>query len=272
MENFSQFLLYIPGIVIFLVGSGKVRQYMRIHKKGACVEAAVVRCEHVVRKDKAGREVYNYYDVFVEFVNPENYHKEGRSVKSPVEYVKGQQVLLYLDGSGGDSRLTQAVDESVFNPWVLMVIGALLVVLALEENQGNEVAAMACLAAVLLFVGGSLIANYILLKRKGLQRIDAEIVDVFKRQISRGTKILKADKFTYYPIVRYEIDGRENMRMCNINSGSANSFKTGEHMPLYLDSASGNVMEKHESPGVLIGGIVVFCIGILAALSILSAI
>ncbi|MBO6138156.1 MAG: hypothetical protein J6O71_06040 [Lachnospiraceae bacterium] len=271
MEYFSQLLLYLPGIVIFLVGSGKVRQYMRVHKKGACAEAGVVRCEHVVKKDKADREVYNYYNVFVEFVNPQNHHKVSRSVKSPVEYVKGQRVMLYLDGSE-DSRLTQAVDESLFNPWVLMIIGALLIVLALEENRGNEVPAMLCLSAVLLVVGGSMIVNYALLKRKGLQRLDSKIVDVYKRQISKGTKIIKADKFTYYPIVRYELDGRENMRMCNINSGNANSFKTGDTMPLYLDPATGYVMEKRESPVVLIAGIVIFCIGILAALSILSVV
>ena len=272
MGNFSQLLLYIPGIAIFLAGSGKVRQYMRIRKKGACVQAAVGRCEHVVKKDKEGREIYNYYDVFVEFINPENHHREGRSVKSPVEYVKGQQVMLYLDGAGGDSKLTQAVDEALFNPWVLMVMGALLIVLALEENRGNEVVAMACLAAVLIVVGGSMLVNYFMLKRKGLVKIDSTIVDVYKRQISKGTKIIKADKFTYYPVVRYELEGKENMRMCNINSGSANSFKTGEHMALYLDPSSGNVLEKHENPVILIGGLLILCAGILAGLSILSVI
>lgn len=50
MTEFSKLLLYIPGIVIFLVGSGRVRDWLALHKKGAVTGGTVTECKHVVKK------------------------------------------------------------------------------------------------------------------------------------------------------------------------------------------------------------------------------
>lgn len=272
MTDISQLFMYIPGIIIFLVGSGQVRRWLKLHRADSCIDADVIACKHVVKKDKKDRETYNYYDVTVSYRNPQTKHQERLAVKSPTEYAVGQPVRLFRDKRSEKPVLLEWQEEFLFHPWVMMIGGALLIVLALEENKGNEIAAMICLSLVFLGAGVNLIVNYVSLKRRNLQAVEARITDIYTRQISKETKILKGSKFTYYPIVRYELDGKENIRRCNINSSGANTFKVGETMTLYYDPQSRTVLEKHARIGALAAGIFLVFIGVLSGASILSVI
>ena len=102
--------------------------------------------------------------------------------------------------------------------------------------------------------------------------VTATITDVFKRQISKETKIVRGSKYTYYPIVRYTVDGQENIRRCDINSSREESFKIGDTLPLYYDAEKRMILEKKDSMAVLIIGILVLVAGVLAGVSILSVI
>ena len=272
MSDFSQLLLYIPGIIIFLVGSGQVRSWMRRRKPGASTEGSVVSCVHIVKRDKKDREMYNYYNVMAEYTDPNTKHRIRQAFKSPSEYAVGQQVRIYWGDGADKAALTEKEDEALFHPLVMMTGGALLVLLALFENRHREVEAMVCLAIVLAGAGISLLWNYFSLKKKNLQPVEAEIIDVYSRQISKETKILRGNKFTYYPIVKYVLNEKENVRRCNINSSQASSFKTGETMTLYLEPATGIVMEQHPRIGMAVAGGILLLSGILAGLSILSAV
>jgi hypothetical protein len=264
--------LYIPGIIIFLVGSGLVKNWLRMHRADACVQASVISCKHVVKKDKKDREVYNYYDVVVEYRNPQTSHTERLAIKSPTEYAVAQQIRMYREKGEAKPLLAEQENEFLFHPWVTMIEGALLIVLALEENQGREIPAMICLSLILLGAGVNLIVDYVVLKKKKLQPVEAEITDIYSRQISKETKILKGEKYTYYPVVRYQLDGKENIRRCNINSSRKDDFKTGESITLYYDAENQIVLEKHERIGALAVGIVLVAIGALIGASILSVI
>lgn len=272
MDNISQLLLYVPGIIIFLVGSGQVRQWLWMRRSGVCADACVTDCRHVVKKDRKEREIYNYYNVTVEYVNGKTGHKERQAVKTPTEYAKGQRVRVLKERRSGRLVLDEQRENVLFHPLVMMVGGALLILLALAENRGREIEAMLCLSIVLVGAGVSLLADYISLKRKNLQVIEAEITDIYSRQISKETKIIKGSKYTYYPIVRYVLDGQENIRRCNINSGRQDSFKTGEHMKLYYDPRSKTVRENHARPAAAAVGLVLTVIGTAAGASILSVI
>lgn len=272
MTDLSKLFMYIPGIIIFLVGSGQVRSWLRMRRMGACVEAGVLGCRHVVKKDKKDREIYNYYDVTVEYRNPRTGQKERLAVKSPTEYAPGQQVRMMTAGDGSKPVLTEYREDFLFHPWVMMAGGALLILLALEQNRGNEIEAMVCLSLLFVGAGVNLLTDYVLLKKRNLQPVDAVITSVYTRQISRETKILKGAKYTYYPVVKYELDGRENIRRCNINSSGQNTFRAGETMKLYYDPRSGAVLEKHARTGAAAAGVLLVLIGILAGASILSVV
>ncbi len=268
--SFSELFMYVPGVIIFLIGSGQVRRWLQLKKKGACVQGRVISTKHVVKKDKQNRETMNYYDVTVETVDSETGHKERQVVKSPTEYIESQEVNVV--NLGNVIRLEEKVDESLFNPWVTMIGGALLILLALFQNQGKLVAAMCCLVLILVGAGAVLIRGYAVLKKRKLVTIKCEITDVYKRQISKETKIVKGSKYTYYPIVKYVVDGKENIRRCNINSSNEKEFVVGGTFDLYLDEATGEVLEKHENIINLVVGIVILVIGLVAASGILSQI
>lgn len=272
MTDLSQLFMYIPGIIIFLVGSGQVRRWLKLHRADSCIDASVLSCKNVIKKDKKDREIYNYYDVVVEYRNPKTKHQERLAVKSPTEYALAQQVRMYK-GKGSDKpELLEYEDEFPFHPWVTMIGGALLIILALEQNKGREVQAMLCLAVLFIGAGANLLVNYISLKQRGLQAVQAEITGIYTRQISKETKLLKGSKFTYYPIVRYELDGKDNIRRCNINSSGQNTFRTGESMTLYYDPKNQTILEKNAKAGAAVVGAVLILIGVLAGASILSVI
>ena len=274
MSEYSKLFLYIPGILIFLAGSGQVRRFLalrRAEKKQEAFYGNVVQCTHVVKKDKKGRETFNYYNVVVEFTNGFG-HKERQAVKSPSQYSVGQQLRILKEAGSSQYSLVPDENKQLFNPWQLMIGGALCVLLAYYTNQQMEVQAMVCLAAILLGAGIVLVTDSLVMKKKNLQVIDSEIIEVYVRQISKATKIIRGDKYTYYPIVRYELDGKENIRRCNINSSGENSFKPGDTMTLYRNPSDGTVVEKNAQAGALAGGIVLAVFGILAGLSILSVV
>lgn len=272
MTDLSKLFMYIPGIIIFLVGSGQVRNWLRMRRSDSCMDASVISCRHVVKKDKKDRETYNYYDVTVEYRNPQTRHLERLAVKSPTEYAIAQQVRMIKPKSSEKPVLAEYKEEFLFHPWVTMIGGALLILLALEENQGKEIPAMVCLTLILIGAGVNLTVDYILLKRRGLQPLSAVITDIYTRQISRETKILKGAKYTYYPVVKYELNGKENIRRCNINSSGQNTFQIGEHLKLYYDPRSQAVLEKHARAGVAVTGVLLILIGLLAGASILSVV
>jgi hypothetical protein len=76
MSDFSQYLMFIPGIVIFLVESGQVREYRRRARFGATREAEVKLTKHVTKKDKFDRQVFDYFETTVESADPRTGKKE----------------------------------------------------------------------------------------------------------------------------------------------------------------------------------------------------
>ena len=59
METISAYFVYIPGIIIFLVGSAQVRQWLFGRKN--TVSALVKKCRRIVKKDQKDRDVFNYF-------------------------------------------------------------------------------------------------------------------------------------------------------------------------------------------------------------------
>lgn len=271
MNELSQLLLYIPGIVIFMVGSGQVRNWLR-RARGSVVGATVVGCKHVVKKDSKDREIYNYYEVQIDVKNPKTACKEHRVLKSPNEYGKGQEVSVVFANDKNKKTEVNFVREenSRLSPWVMMIVGALLIILVLEENKGSELPAMLCLSLILLMLGINLVADFVSMKKRGLLELQSEIIDVHKRQISKETKLLKGEKYTYYPIVKYALDGNDNIRHCNINSSGANTFKMGDTLLLYIDPNTLEVLERKAGVIEPIVGVVLTLLGIIVAASLVS--
>ena len=272
MADFSQILSYIPGAVIFLVASGQVRESRRLIRSDLSRNAEVKSAKRVTKNDKYGRVVYDYYEITAESENPSTGKKERHTVKSPVGYEPKQKVTMYFDKVSGEALLGEEIREYLFHPWAGMLFGALLILMALFQNQGKEVLAMTCLALLLTGAGLCMILNYVSLKKKNLETVSAEIVEIYERQISKPGRFSGSGRFTYYPIVRYEKDGVSTLRRCNVNSSRKESFRIGDNVKLYYSPSEDGIREKHANPIILAAGILCVACGILAGLSILSVI
>ena len=70
--------------------------------------------------------------------------------------------------------------------------------------------------------------------------------------------------------VVYVLDGKDNLRRCNVNSSSEKSFQIGDTMSLYADPKTGAVLEHPARLGLAIFGALLIVLGILVGLSTLS--
>lgn len=271
MEDFTRLFLYIPGIIIFLVGSGQVRRWMSLRRLGVRFGATVVKSNHVIKKNSRGQETYNYYAVMVEYEDAVTGRTRKEDLKSAVGYQIGQPVQLYRNARTNQISILDQEEVTIFNCWTVMIGGALLILLALFQNQGKEVNAMICLDLLFLGAGISMILSWYSLRRSNMEEIKATVTEVYKRQISKETKILRANKFTYYPIVEYQWKDTAYTRKCNENSGNEKTYKVGDSLSLYYDPKRNQIFESPASAGRLIWGIILSLVGILVAASIVAA-
>lgn len=272
MSDFTQFFLYIPGIIFFLIGSGRARTWLGMKRLGAFAETTVISAEHIIKKDRQGREIFNYFSTVVEYLDARTGRMVRKTVKCPSEFSPGQQVKLIFKGNRkGEPVLVEHEDESLFGPWATMIGGALMILLALFQNLGQQVQAMCTLVSLLLGAGGCLLYRYFSLKGRNLQPIEAVVKEVYKRQISKETKIVRASKFAYYPIVTFQLNGRENLRRCNVNSSGEKSYKPGDKLQLYYDPKRRIVVEQGARVSILVWGIALLVLGTVALLSMIPA-
>lgn len=272
MNDFSQLFLYIPGILIFLIGSGGVRTWIGLKRLGAFAETTVISATHVLKRDRQGREIYNYYNTVVEYLDQSTGHMVRKTVKAPTEFSPGQQVKLIFRGNRqGEPVLLEHEDESLFGPWATMLGGALMILLALFQNMGRQVPTMVVLASLLLGAGGCLLWRYFSLKARGLEPIDAVVKEVYARQISKETKIMRAAKYTYYPIVTYTLHGRENTRRCSANSSGEKTYQPGAKLRLYYDPQRRIVVEQGAKTSVLVWGVILLVLGLVSLVSLIPA-
>lgn len=269
MTDFTQFFLYIPGIIIFLIGSGRVRTWLGMKRLGAFAEVTVLSSQHVIKKDRLDREIYNYYNTVVEYVDAKTGRTVRKTVKAPTEFSGGQQVKLIFEGNRkGEPVLVEHEDESLFGPWITMIGGALMILLALFQNMGREVGAMCVLAALLVGAGGSLLYLYFNLKKRGLKPIQGVVKEVYTRQISKETKIVRGSKFAYYPVVTYQLNGRENTRRCSTNSSSEKTYKSGDKFQLFYDPQRRIVVEQGAKVSILVWAVILLVLGGISLVSL----
>ncbi|MCR5761293.1 MAG: hypothetical protein K6F82_04800 [Sphaerochaetaceae bacterium] len=101
--------------------------------------------------------------------------------------------------------------------------------------------------------------------------VDGVITGTYDRQIAKKGRFSGAAKYTYYPIVKYELEGLESIRRCNVNSSRKESFKEGEILKLYWSPSENGIRERCANKILLVAGILLTVAGILAGASIVVA-
>lgn len=244
--------LAVIGAVILATGTTSLKRQIRLKKNGMKGEGRVLRAKHIQKRDEKNYLIQNYYELRVE------YSKEGRrkevSVNSIDQYCCGDQIYLTEDVDRKKKiRISGEDREAVFTPRTLIICGILIISLPFVWDQLGEKYVSGILSALLLFSGADLIAAYFKAKCRKTEKIEAEIDEVLKWQPGAKKKWY-SPAVSYYPIIKYKINGEERTMRSRYNSSTESFFKKGKKVMLYRDTDTGNILERGPRKSMLIGG------------------
>ncbi len=248
----SVFLVVI-GAVIFVVGTTALRKQIRIKMGKLLKEAKIINISHVTKKDDEGYLIQNYYDIKVEFED------KGKTLQKTLkcidQYEKGDTVKIIKDiERGGQYRVYGNDKAPVFGPWILILCGILVICMPFVQLKFGDGYMSMLLAIFLMLIGLGLVLAYIKAKSRDLEEIPAEIADILKWQSGQKKKWTNPS-ISYYPIIKYKLNGKEKIMRSRYNSSSVASYKVGKQLVLYKDKNTGDILERGARKSMLIIGI-----------------
>lgn len=248
----SVFLVVI-GAVIFVVGTTALRKQIRIKMGKLLKEAKIINISHVTKKDDEGYLIQNYYDIKVEFED------KGKTLQKTLkcidQYEKGDTVKIIKDiERGGQYRVYGNDKAPVFGPWILILCGILVICMPFVQLKFGDGYMSMLLAIFLMLIGLGLVLAYIKAKSRDLEEITAEIADILKWQSGQKKKWTNPS-ISYYPIIKYKLNGKEKIMRSRYNSSSVASYKVGKQLVLYKDKNTGDILERGARKSMLIIGI-----------------
>lgn len=259
--------LVVVGAAILVVGTTSFRLQRRIRKQGLVREGTVTGGKHVEKKDGSGQLIQNYYDLMVEY--SVDGHRRRKALKSVDEYLPGDRIRVIRD-PGKKDEVTVYEDHkvTVFGPGALILSGLLIAVLPVVRVQYGELYMSVNLALVLAVIGTSLIMAYLRDRKRNLIPIEAEIVDLLYWKTGDDKKKWSKPSVSYYPVLRYSVDGVERIMRSRYNSSTETAYKAGMKRKLYQDMAENRILERGPRKSMLAVGIAIL---LFAAVGICSA-
>lgn len=255
--------LIVIGAAVLVTGTTSLRRRIRMKRYGSVKEGKILRSKHIEKRDNDGYLIQNYYEVMAEYTD--SGHKVKKTLKSVDEYREGDEVKVFADPErGGQIRILGIDKTPVFGPFILMGAGILIIVLPFVQKQFGEQYISAILALLLLLVGTALIASYIRDRKKETEEVPAVIAEILKWQPSEKKK-WSSPSASYYPILKFTLDGRERTMRSRYNSSTASSYKKGKQITLYRDRDTGDILERGPKKSMAATGILLIlfaCVGI----------
>lgn len=244
--------LVVIGAVILVAGTTGLKRQIRLKKAGVIGAGKVLRAKHIQKRDEENYLIQNYYELHVE------YSKDGRrkivDINSIDQYCPGDQIHLTEDADRKKKiKVSGEEREAVFSHWALIICGILITSIPFVWNQLGEKYVSGILSALLLFSGANLIVAYFKAKFRKTKKIEAEIDDVLKWQPGTKKKWY-SPAASYYPIIKYKIEGEERKMRSRYNSSTESFFKKGKKVLLYRDKGTGKLLERGARKSMLIGG------------------
>lgn len=262
----QSFFLIVIGAVIFVVGTTALKKQIRNKMGKLLKDAKIISLNHVTKKDDEGYLIQNYYDIKVEFEDKGK--KIQKTLKCVDQYEKGDTVKIIKDVErGGQYRVYGNDKAPVFGPWILILCGILVICMPFVQLKLGDGYMSMLLAAFLILIGLGLILAYVKAKSRDLEEIPAEISDILKWQSGEKKKWTNPS-ISYYPILKYTLDGKEKIMRSRYNSSSTASYKVGKQLTLYRDKNTGDILERNARKSMLIIGI---CLILFAAIGLYSS-
>lgn len=245
--------LVVIGAAILVVGTSALRKQIRIKRGKLLRNAKIINTNHVAKKDSDGYLVQNYYDIKVEFEDKGK--KVQKTLKCVDQHEKGDNIKIIKDiERGGQYRVYGNDKAPIFGPWFLILAGILVICMPFVQARLGDSYMSMMLAFLLIIVGLGLILAYYKTKSRDLEPINAQISDVLKWQSGQKKK-WSNPSVSYYPILKYSLNGKEKIMRSRYNSSTATNYKVGKEITIYKDKKTGEILEHRARKSMLIIGV-----------------
>lgn len=244
--NIQMIFIVLIGVVVFVLGTSNIRMYLRLKRKNAMVTGKVTSSKLVEKRNSQGKLIQHYYELTLSC--HENNETTQQKLNSTREYEKNDEIKLIRNAGRLTPLNTSAVSAGM--GFMIAIAGMLLAVFPvvyqnMGEKQGNLI------LSLLFMVGGFIVfAGYFEKKRKDFIEISGEIIDVlyYKTEEKKFSKSVES----YYPLIRYELEGKERTLLSSYNSSREATYKKGTAVTLYYNPNTQEMEERKANPAMLV--------------------
>lgn len=237
-------LMIVIGVAVFVAGITLLRFCFRMRKPEATLKATVLQQKLIQKKDKEGHLIQNYYELVVRM----GQNIPNRTIKSTVQYEKGDEVTLFLNGR---EYSLQEKSQSMLSAVFIILLGLGIIFFPIAYERYGEKAGSAVLVLILLMVGACLFSIFIKDKNRRLCEMQGEIADILYYKTGEGKKFSKP-VVSYYPIIRYHASGEERLFQSKYNSSTRSTYKAGSPVRFYWDKDNKCIVEKKPSIALVV--------------------
>lgn len=255
--------IILMGAAIFVIGTTNIRACLRLQKPGVILRGKVLSAKLVEKRDKEERLIQHYYELLVQCT--EDGKTSNEKVSSTMEYEKGEEIALVRNGKKVVPISGKGITFGMALAITLAGMG-LAVFPVVYQNNGEKEGSL-ILVILLILAGVICCSSFLRERKKGLIRIEGEIVDVLYYKTGEGKKFSKPVE-SYYPLIKCMIHEKEKTFLSAYNSSMKGSYKTGAKVKLFYDEAAKNIVEKKASPVLPVMAALFWLLALVGLLSI----
>lgn len=262
--NIQMIFIVLIGVAVFVMGTSNIRACLRLRRKDAVITGKVLSSRLVEKRNSQGKLIQHYYELTLSC--RENNKTSQQKLNSTREYEKNDEIRLIRNSGKLTPLNTGAVSAGM--GFIIAIEGMLLAVFpVVYQNRGEKQGYI--VLALLFLVGGFIaLAGYLGKKKKNLTEISGEITDILCYQTEE--KKLSKSVESYYPLIRYEVDGKERLLLSSYNSSRETTYKKGAEITLYYDSDTQEIFEKKANPVMLVLAVVLWVFAVVGIMGVIN--
>ena len=217
----------------------------------------------IEKRNPEGKLIQHYYELTLSC--REDNKTSQQKLNSTREYEKSDEIKLIRNSGKLTPLNTGAVSAGM--GFAIAIEGMLLAVFPIVyQNVGEK---QGSLALIFLFLIGGFITffSYFVKKKRNLEEISGKIKDVLCYQ-TEEKKFSKSVE-SYYPLIQYELNGKERILLSSYNSSRESTYKKGAEVALYYDSDTQEIVEKKDNPRMIALAVVLWGFAVIGILGIM---
>lgn len=259
--------LSVAGVAVILYGLSLLAEFIKQHSTRNILIGEVQNCAHEERRDEKDQLIQYFYKLNIRY-------EDGRNIKTvslsdTTERCKGEKIKLIRDGRR--VKLLKATYPQPVSAIIAIICGAGMIAFQyLQKGAGERMASLDA-SIVLLLAAISIIITYYsdLMRTKNASQTTGTITDMLLYETERNThkRIMRAPD-TFYPVIRYTVDGVEKAFLSHYSTNSKNGFKIGQETAVFRNPETGEVIEKKPNTILLIIAVVLIILAVSGFMSL----